>query len=288
MRKELGLDRPVVEQYFRYISDLLRGNLGTSIMAQRPVGTILLERFPATVELTLVALGFAVMVGLPLGIASARRKDKLLDHAGRFFSLAGVSVPEFWFGIVLLLVFQVKFHLVQGVGRIDPAVASAHPVMTITGLYLIDTIVTGNWPSFLSSLSHIALPAFALSLSTLARVARITRSSMIEVLQEEYITVARSKGLPERLVVFRHALKNALIPTVTIIGMSFGYNLGGDVLIESIFQWPGIGLFAFQAISNNDFPAVMGVVLLGTLVFLVSNLIVDLSYVVLDPRVRYG
>ena len=288
MRVELGLDQPVHIQYMKYISDLLRGDLGESIFFRRPVSTILIEVFPATLELTVGAVLLAVVVGIPLGVISASKRNKPFDHVTRIISILGVSVPLFWLGLILLLTFQVTFPIIQGVGRIEPIIGSNFPITTITGFYSIDAFVTGNWSALFSSLSHIVLPAFTLSFIVLARLVRIGRSSMVEVLQKEFIVVAKAKGLPQRVILYRHALKNSLIPTVTVLGVSFGRMLGGSILVETIFQWPGMGLFAYQAITNNDFPAVMGAVLLMTLMALAVNLVVDLIYVMLDPRIRYG
>lgn len=288
LRAELGLDQPLPVQYVTYIRDLSRGDLGQSILNQKPVRENLSTFFPATMELALTSLALALLLGVPLGVLSAVHKDGPFDHLSRIGALLGIAFPVFWVGIVLLLIFYFKLGWFPSSGRVEPQLLLQFPVRRITGLLTIDALLTGNWPVLRNALWHLALPAFSLSLSTLARVVRMTRTTMVEVLSENYVTTARAKGLTERRVVYWHALKNAMIPTVTIVGIAFGYLLGGSVLVETIFGWPGLGKYAFDSITYLDFPAIMGITLLATFVFLTVNLLVDVFYVYLDPRIRYG
>jgi peptide/nickel transport system permease protein len=288
LRVELGLDQPLPLQYVTYVRHLLQGDLGKSILNNLPVRENLARFFPATLELALASLVIALALGIPLGVLAAVRKDGLFDHLSRLGALLGIAFPVFWVGIVLLLIFYFKLGWFPSSGRVDPEILLQYPVRTGTGLLTIDALLSGAWPVLASTLWHLVLPAFSLSLSTLARVARMTRTTMIEALSEAYVMTARAKGLPERRVVYGHALRNAMIPTVTIIGIAFGYLLGGSVLVETIFGWPGLGGYAFDAILYLDFPSIMGITLLATVVFLTANLLVDLVYVYLDPRIHYG
>jgi peptide/nickel transport system permease protein len=287
LREELGLDRPLHEQYLHYVGRLLVGDFGVSIFNKQPVRSNLAVFFPATLELSLAALLMSLVVGIPLGVLSAVHKDGWIDQLGRVAALLGIAFPVFWVGIVLLLVFYFRLGWFPSSGRVNPQVFLQQPVAPITGLLTVDALLGANWPVLRNALWHLALPAFSLALSTLARVTRMTRATMIEVLSEAYITTARAKGLPPRRLLYAHALRNAMIPTVTIIGISFGYLLGGSVLVETVFSWPGLGKYAFDAITYLDFPAIMGITLLSTLVFLLVNLLVDVLYVRLDPRIRY-
>jgi peptide/nickel transport system permease protein len=249
--------------------------------------------FPATFELTLVAIIFSLLMGIPIGVISATRKDKPVDHATRLFSLAGISIPIFWFGLLLQYAFfyQLKINNLPYLpleGRIDDFVLISHPIRTVSGLYILDSIVTGNFPALVSSVTHIILPGFALAYATLALIARMMRSSMLEVLRQDYITLARSKGLSERVVIYKHALRNAMIPTVTVTGLAFGGLLAGAVLTETIFAWPGMGRWATGAILTDDIGAIMGFTLLIAVVYVLANLIVDIIYAMLDPRIQLG
>ena len=288
LRMELGLDQSLPVQYWMYVRRLAQGDLGVSIMNHRPIRDNLTSFFPATLELSLASLLLSLLVGIPLGVLSAIYKDAIWDHLSRVGALLGIAFPVFWVGIVLLLVFYYKLGWFPSGGRVDTYLVLHDPVPAITGLLTLDSLMAGNWLVLRSALWHLTLPAISLSLSTLARVARMTRTSMVEVLQEPYINTARSMGLGERTVLYGHALRNAMIPTTTIVGISFGYLLGGSVLVETIFSWPGLGKYAFESIIYMDFPGIMGVTLLATLVFLTTNLIVDVCYLVLDPRIRYA
>jgi peptide/nickel transport system permease protein len=287
-RHELGLDRPLYVQYLIYLSDLLHGDLGVSMHSRRPVVEDIRDYFPATFELTNLAMILAVAIGLPMGIVSATKRNTGTDHAVRVFSLWGVSMPVFWLGLLLQLFLSSTLHILPTTGRVDPIVGLQSPLRTITGMYTVDSLLTGNFPVFISALQHMIMPAFALSCSCVVMITRITRSSMLEVLRQDYIRTARSNGLAERTVIYKHALKNALIPTVTVAGLTYGFLLGGSVLVESIFDYPGIGLYAVGSTLLIDYPAIMGVTLLLALVYSVVNLAVDILYAFLDPRIRYG
>lgn len=283
--REHGLDQPYHIQFVRYLGGLVRGDLGTSFLTSRPVVDDLRQRFPATLELTVCAMTIAVLAAVPLGVASAVRKDSWVDHLGRVLSVIGVSVPVFWFGLVLVYLFFFKLGIAPPpIGRLEPSVV-APPV--VTGLVTIDALMARNLPALWSGLRVLTLPAFVLGFAAMAPLARMARSGMVEALDSPYVRAARALGLPARTVVMRHALKNALLPVVTMIAVVFGYQLGGVVLIESIFSWPGLGQYAFNAAANADFPAIQGFILYATTIYILLFLVVDLLYSVLDRRVRY-
>ncbi len=288
---EYHLNDPLHMQYFYYMSDLLQGDLGDSPTTNRPVREDIESYFPATFELTLVAMTIVVLVGIPLGIFSAVKRNKLPDHLIRLFSLMGSSMPIFWLGLLLQMAFSFYPGIVFGIplfppkGRIGAFVDAPD---RITGLYIVDSVLTLNGEALLSSLAHIILPAVTLSFAILGIIMRITRSSMLDVMNKEYIKTARAKGLSYNEVIQKHAVKNAMIPTVTILGMSFGGLLGGAVLTETIFAWPGMGTYSLQAIQHLDFPAIMGFTLLIGFVYVIANLVVDIMYAYLDPRIRLG
>lgn len=285
IRKEWGFDKPVHEQFVDYIAKLSRGDLGKSIRTNNPVMEDLLYFFPATIELATSAMIVAIAIGIPLGIVSAVKKDKWPDHISRIFALMGVSMPVFWLGLILLFVLYYKLGLFPGPGRLDPGVPEPPRV---TGLLLIDSLLTGNFEAFSNALWHLALPSFVLGYYASASITRITRAALLEVLNQDFIKAARSKGLSERVVLFRHALRNALIPTTTVIGMTYGSLLEGAVLTETIFAWPGLGRYSTGAFLSVDFLAVMGATLLIALVYSLANLVVDIIYAFLDPRIRYA
>jgi peptide/nickel transport system permease protein len=282
-RAEWGLDRPLPEQYLRYVLNLLRGNLGVSIRTHQPVASDLGRALPASAELAFAATIVSVLVGVPFGVLSAVRRNHLVDHLVRAVSLLGVSSPVFWLGLVSLYVFYFRLGWLPGPGRLD--VGMPEPPR-VTGMYTLDSVLAGSWGTFLAALKHLALPSLVLAAATMGLLTRLTRSSMLDVLGAEYIRTARGKGLPERLVVFRHALANALIPTVTIVGLTFGDILAGTVLTETIFSWPGVGRYAFQSAITLDFPAILGVSVLIAAIFILVNLVTDVLYLVLDPRLR--
>lgn len=281
--REMGLDRPIMEQYFTYIANLAKGDLGTSIRTQRPVLNDIVVFFPATLELAFAALSISVVFGIPLGIVSALRKDRIIDHIGHAVSVTGISTPAFWLGLLFIYVFYGKLGLFPASGRIDSAIA---PPQHITGLYLVDSTLTGNWTAFKSSLEHLFLPALTLGFINLGIVTRQIRSAMLEVMREDYIRTAKANGLPSRRIIFDHALRNALIPSVTIVGLAFGDLLYGAVLTESIFAWPGMGNYVVLSISALDFPAIMGFTIVASTFYVLVNLAVDIAYALLDPQIR--
>ena len=288
------LDDPLYMQYFYYISDLLRGDWGISRTdSDRPVTESIQRYFPATAELTMVSMIFALALGIPIGIISAVRKDRPADHATRLFSLVGVSMPVFWLALLLQYVFyyQMKIHNLPNLpsgGRVDQFVWLDHPLHVVTGIYTVDSLITGNFAIFFDALVHLILPGFALSYVFMAVFVRMMRSSMLEVMRQDYITLARSKGLAERVVIYRHALRNAMIPTVTVAGLAFGGLLAGAVLTETVFSFPGIGRWSVSAIVRDDIASIMGFMLIIAVVYMLANLIVDLLYAWIDPRIRLG
>ncbi|MDR7545339.1 MAG: ABC transporter permease [Armatimonadota bacterium] len=282
-RERWGLDAPAPVRFLRYLGNLARGDLGTSIATQQPVIEDLKQFIPATVELALAAMVVAVVIGVPLGVIAATSRERWPDHAARVGSLVGVSMPVFWLGLLALAVFYYRLHVAPGPGRIDPHLAT--PPL-VTGLLLVDSTLAGRWDAFADALHHLALPALVLGAYVMGVITRVTRSSVLEVLAEDYIRTARAKGLGERLVILRHALRNALIPTVTVVGLAFGNLMAGAVMTETIFAWPGIGRYAVDAASKLDFPAIMGVTLFVALVYVTINFAVDVAYGVMDPRIR--
>jgi len=283
VRERLGLDDPLPVQYGRFLWSLMRGDLGRSVMTHTPVTTELRQFFPATVELALAAMVIAVLVGIPLGALAGYKHNTFIDLGTTVGALIGVSMPIFWLALMLLYAFGLKLGWFPTTGRIDPEVN----LRAITNLYVLDSILTGNTAALKSALHHLALPAFALATIPTAFIARITRSSMLDVLSEDYIRTARSKGLRERVVIFRHALKNAMLPVVTVIGLQTGLLLAGAILTETVFAWPGMGRWVVNAIVARNFPVVQAAVLVFAFIFVVVNLIVDISYAWFDPRIRY-
>lgn len=282
IRKELGLDRPLLVQYAKYVGGLCGGDLGRSyVVTNRPVADDLRERFPATIELALGAMLLAVFFGILIGVLSAVKRGTWLDTLGMTVSMLGISVPIFWLGLLLMLLLG---GILPTGGNLDPRIS----IEPITRFVFLDSLLRGRWDAFVSALRHILLPAFALSTIPTAIIARITRSSMLEVLTSDYVRTARAKGLAEDLVVMRHAFRNALIPVVTIIGTQFGYLLGGAVLTETVFSWPGLGTYVVDAVLNKDYPSLMGGAILIASTFVFVNLVVDVLYAWIDPRVRYG
>ncbi|MFN3981714.1 MAG: ABC transporter permease, partial [Caldilinea sp.] len=282
-RAEWGLDRPPAEQYLVYLQNLLSGDLGRSIKSRRAVAEDLASYLPATIELATTAILFGVTVGVALGLLSALRRNTWIDHTARVISLFGVSTPVFWLALVALYIFYARLGWVAGPGRLDAGLA---PPPHVTGLYTVDSLLAGDWRTFSNAVSHLILPAMVLASYTTGLITRVTRSSMLEVLGMDFIRTARAKGLADNKIVVRHALRNALIPLITVIGFSYGNLLAGTVLTEAIFAWPGIGQYAYRASTSLDFPAIMGVSLLIALIFILINLIVDVLYFIVDPRLR--
>jgi len=282
LRVLYGFDQPVYVQFGRYVQRLLRGDLGVSFQTGRPVLDDILHFFPATLELASVALVIAILVGIPLGVLSAVYRNSPIDHLSRVLSLVGVSMPVFWTGLVLLLVFYFKLGWFPEPGRLDVMLIEPD---RITGVLMVDSVIAGDWEVFWDALKHMILPATVLGLFGLAGIARIVRSSMLDVLSQEYIKTARIKGLNEFLVLTRHALRNALVPAVTVIGLTYGGLLEGSVLTETIFSWPGLGRYLAAAFLTLDLNAVVGGTMLVALSFCLVNLLVDFVYAFLNPKI---
>ncbi|MGK7868016.1 ABC transporter permease [Falsiroseomonas sp. E2-1-a20] len=283
VRREYGLDRPLHEQFLRYVGDLAQGDFGQSIATGRSVGTDLASYFPATLELVILAMALGVLLGVPLGVVAALRKDRVVDHATRIFAVSGIALPPFWFGLLLQLAFATWLGLLPTSGRLS---VFTEPAAPITGMLLVDSLLRGNFDLFREALSYIILPAIVLSLPCLASILRVNRSEMVEALRTDYVTAARAHGVTPWRIVAVHALKNAMLPTLAIIGLRWGWMMSSTVLVETVFDWPGIGLYAVSSAISGDFKPVMGVTLIVGLNFMLANLIVDLLYGVLDPRLR--
>lgn len=283
IREKYGLDDPIYVQYGRFLYQVVQGELGTSIFTKIPVMVELKQFFPATMELALAAMIIAVIVGIPLGVVAAYRHNSFVDLNTTVLALVGVSMPIFWLALMLLWVFGLKLGWFPTTGRIDTSIE----LTTITGLNIVDSILTLNVEALFSSLHHLALPAIALATIPTAFIARITRSSMLDVLNAEYVRTARAKGVLEFTVVNRHALKNAMLPVITVIGLQTGFLLAGAILTETIFAWPGMGRWVTNAIVARNFPVVQAGVLVFALIFVIVNIIVDISYAWFDPRIRY-
>ncbi|HET7409777.1 MAG TPA: ABC transporter permease [Paracoccaceae bacterium] len=282
--RELGLDRPIYEQYVRYLGELVQGDLGTSIMTNRPVVEDVARFFPATLELATVATLIGVVLGIPMGVWAAVRQGRMVDHAVRVFGLVGYSMPVFWLGMLGLLVFYGKLGWVSGPGRLD--VFYMGIVEPVTGVILIDSAMQGAWDIFRNAVSHLVLPAGVLGLFALAYIARMTRSFMLDQLNQEYVLTARVKGASERAVVWRHAFRNVLVQLITIIGLTYASLLEGSVLTETVFSWPGIGQYITMSLFNADMNAVIGGTLAVGACFIGINMLSDLLYRLVDPRAR--
>ena len=283
VRSELGLDKPVHVQYIKYMKDLVNGDMGMSIRTQQPVANDLKRFFPATLELTLVSMGIAMVFGIILGVIAAVKRDKWPDHLSRIVSLIGVSMPLFWSGLLVVVVFYKWLDIFPASGRIDTFM-QAPPF--VTGMYLFDSAIAGQWATFLNAAEHIVLPAICLAYVQLAVIARQVRSSMIGVLNQDYIRTATASGISKHVIVFKYALKNALLPTVTVAGLLLGELLGGAIITETIFSWPGMGKYVVDSVGFLDFPAIMGFTFVVSIGYVLINLLVDLLYRVLDPQIR--
>jgi len=288
LRVKLGLDQPLPVQFARYVADILRGDFGESFKTHRPILEDLKVFLPATLELVTLASLLAVFVGIPIGVYSGARRGGAFDQVGRFFSIAGVSIPTFWLALLLQLMFFGWLDWLPLGGRLDNSLALTNSVKTITGFHLIDAMMTGNWRAWTDAALHLVLPVWVLATYPVGLTIRMTRAAMIEVQSELYITAAQASGLPERTILFRLALKNAIIPTLTVLGLSFAFSITGAFLVELVFSWPGIGKYVTDAILNVDFPVVMAVTLVVTVIYIFINLAVDMVQAILDPRIRLG
>ncbi|HVM29571.1 MAG TPA: ABC transporter permease [Candidatus Limnocylindrales bacterium] len=285
VRAALGLDLPLHEQYLRYMGGLLRGDLGRSFITNRDVVADFAQRFPATIELALAAMLFAVTVGIPLGMITAKRRATWVDQLGTVGSLIGISIPIFFLGLMLKYLFAIQFPVLPSEGRIDLAMQT---FPRTTNLLVIDALIALDFRGLLDVARHLVLPAIALGTIPLAIIMRITRASVIDVINEDYVRTARAKGLPERMIDGRHVLRNALLPVVTVIGLQIGLLLGGAILTETIFAWPGVGRWIYDAVTTRDYAVIQSGVLLLALIFVVVNLVVDVSYALLNPRIRHS
>jgi peptide/nickel transport system permease protein len=283
-KERYGLDKPMPVQYWNYLKVTLHGDLGVSIVTRQTVVSEIKRRFPATVELALGAMIFAVTLGIPLGFFAAKRYGGVFDHLSLVGSLIGISIPIFFLAIILKYFFSVKWQLLPSVGREDILSDAEHP----TNFYILDAIITRDWDALWDTIRHLILPAIALGSIPLAVIMRITRASVLDVQNEDYVRTARAKGLPPRTVDRRHVMRNALLPVATIIGLQTGLLLSGAVLTETVFAWPGMGSWLAQAIFSSDYPALQGGILFLAIVFVLVNLFVDISYAIINPRIRYS
>ena len=280
--RQYGLNRPIHVQYWAYLKSTARGDLGTSVASRRPVTTEIKEKFPATVELAIAAMTFALVLGIPLGFIAAKRYRSPVDHGSLFLSLIGVSIPVFFLAIMLKYVFGVRLGWLPTVGRQDVLLEVEHP----TNFYVLDGIITGNWIAAWDATKHLILPAIALGCIPLAIISRVTRASVLDVQNEDYVRTAHAKGLPPQQVDRKHVFRNALLPVTTIVGLSFGILLSGAVLTETVFAIPGMGSWLKEAIFNHDYAVLQGGILFLAIVFVIVNLIVDITYALIDPRIR--
>jgi peptide/nickel transport system permease protein len=286
VRKQLGLDKPLPEQLYLYVRDLAHGNLGQSLTTGQPVLSDLASRLPASAELTLFGLILAMIIAVPLGVVAAMRPGSMIDHACRVIATAGVSLPVFFTGLILVYVFYFILKIAPApLGRLD-VFATAPP--TVTGFYLIDSLIARDWQTFRASLTQILLPGITLAIFSLAPIARITRASMLAVLASEFIRTARAAGLSSKTVIITYAFRNAVLPVVTTLGMVFSFLLGANVLVEKVFAWPGVGSYAVEALIASDFAPVQGFVLAMAILYIFLNLTIDLTYGFIDPRLRIG
>lgn len=283
--KQLGLDKPLPVQYAVYMKELLHGDLGTSISTKRPITRELSDRIPATLELLFAGMFLAVLIGVPLGVLSARWQGRPLDVGVRIVSIAGVSMPAFFLGLILQIIFFRNLDLLPLAGRVDADLRFTHPLTPITHFILLDSLLTGNWITFKDSVYHLVLPAITLAAYPMGLVARMTRAAMLETLEQDYIRTARAYGIKDRIIIYLYALKNAINPTLTVIGLTFAFALTGTFFVEIIFNWPGLGLFTVRSLLSVDYPAIMGMTLFGAVGYVLINLVVDLVQAWIDPRI---
>jgi peptide/nickel transport system permease protein len=282
-RQRWGLDQPVYVQYLKFLRSAVQGDFGQSFKYAQPVSEVIAMRLPATIELAFLSIVFSIVSAIPLGVWAASRPNSWVDNLGTTFGLFGISMPSFWLAIMLILFFAGIFNLFPSAGRDTYGVAGAK----ITGFYLLDSIVQGNWRAAQDALGHIFMPALALGANMMGVLMRVTRSSILDVMREEYVVTARAKGLAEKLVLWRHVLSNALIPVITVVGLELGTLLSGSIIVETVFAWPGGGSLLITGLNARDYPLVTGVVLTYTVAFVVINFIIDALYAVVDPRIRY-
>lgn len=282
---EFGLDQPIWVQYGQYVSGLMQGDLGTSLLTRRPVAADIAAYLPATLELVFAAMAIAVLIGIPLGLVTAVWRNRWPDYLSQVAAIGAISMPRFFLGLLLQLCFAMWLAWLPLGGRLPIIVI---PPPSVTGFLTIDSLIAGDWTAFTTALSHLAMPAIAMSLSPLATIMRMMRSSTIEVMQQDYVMTARALGLPRRQIITKYVARNAVSATLTVIGLYFGWLLGGTVLVETVFDWPGLGLYATKAIISQDMMPVIGVALVIGLLFVLANLVIDLLYGVINPKVRYS
>ena len=282
-RVRWGLDQPVYVQYVKFFMSAAQGNLGRSFKYDEPVLDVIINRIPATLELAAASLIIAVIFAIPLGVWAAAKPNSWVDNTGTTFGLFGISTPSFWFGIMLILLFAGILNLLPSAGRDTYGIAGPR----ITGFYILDSAIEGNWAGVRDGAEHVFLPAVALGSNMLGILMRVTRSSVLEVMHEEYVTTARAKGLEERKVLWRHVVRNALIPVITVVGLELGTLLSGSIIVETVFSWPGSGSLLIIALNARDHPLVTGLVLVYTTAFVAINFLIDVLYAVIDPRIRY-
>lgn len=283
-REANGLNSPIYIQYFNFVKGAVTGDFGTSYYTKTPVIKEIMSRFPATIELAIAAILLASFFGILIGTVSAVKKNSIFDHSGMVLALIGVSMPIFWLGILLIILFSGILHILPSGSRIDPLLQPYGG----SGFYLIDTLLSGDIEAFVDTLKHLLLPALALGMYSMAIITRMTRSSMLDTLNQDYIRTAKAKGVTGSKVIIHHGLRNAMIPVTTVIGLQLGSLLGGAVLTETVFSWPGIGNYTVQCILKSDFPVVQGIVLLIACIFVLINLVVDIIYAFLDPRIKFS
>jgi peptide/nickel transport system permease protein len=284
LEKQMGLDQPAWVQYGRYIRGILHGDLGESASTGRPVLEDFKQRLPATLELTLASLLIALVLGIPLGVQSAVHRDTAIDHIGRIVGVVGVAMPTFWTGLLALYVFFYLLGVAPApLGRLGPGIEPPH---AITGLYVVDSLLTGNWQALGSALHQLMLPSLTLGLSVMAPIARMVRSTMLEILESDYVKAAWAAGIPRRRVIYGDALANAMIPVITILGIVFGFLMAGNAVVESVFAWPGIGNYAITALMTKDSGPIQSFVLFVALLYVIVNFVIDLLYGLIDPRIR--
>lgn len=282
LRSEFNLDKPLIQQLGLFLGDLAHGDLGNSFTKKQPVAQLIADRLPATIELALGSLFFALLIAFPIGIISAVRQNSAIDRVSMGGAFLGISMPAFWLGIVLIMLFSVKLRWLPVQGRIDYDAG----LQEVTGFYVLDSILTGNGTALVSSVKHLILPSIALGAAVAAIIARVLRSSLLESLRSDYVRLARAKGASENRVVMKHALRNALIPTLTVVGLQIGVLLGGNMIIETVFGWPGLGRLVVDAIFNRDFPLVQGAVIVYAFIFIIASLFVDVMYTYLNPKME--
>ena len=282
-KERWGLDQPIYVQYLKFFASAVRGDFGRSFKYDEPVLDVIVARVPATLELATAAVVIALVFAIPLGVWAAAKPNSWVDNTGTTFSLFGISMPSFWFGIMLILLFAGILNVLPSAGRDTYGIAGK----PITGFYILDSALQGNWAGVRDGLEHVFLPALALGANMLGILMRVTRSSVLEVMHEEYVTTARAKGLVERKVLWRHVLSNALIPVITVVGLELGTLLSGSIIVETVFSWPGSGSLLVIALNARDHPLVTGLVLVYTAAFVAINFLIDVLYAVIDPRIRY-